>query len=111
MHMHEFVLGEIFLERSFESYSSEDIKGVVTLCFGKPVCLSPNRWYCPYQVVGVDDDKIAAGFGADALEALLTSIAMSKVLLRFYEKHRNMKIKWLNRDDFGLFVLELRKND
>jgi hypothetical protein len=100
--MDELQLDEVFVEREFETH---DVAGNVTpviLRVGKPQKNAPNDWQCAFQIIGIGDEKILFGSGVDSLHALFLALQLADALLKYFARHEQKRITWLNRDDLGL---------
>ena len=100
-------LGDIFLEREFESVDPNGNPGVIKLRIGKPYRLVDTddfaNWRCPYQLIGIGSEKIREARGIDAIDAMLTSLQLADVWLKSYSR---LKITWFDRSEYlGLTLL------
>jgi hypothetical protein len=106
----KYQLGEVILERDFETRDNDGHVGQAKLRIGKPL-LQPEtssslHWYCPYQIVGVGSESVHGMSGIDALDALLTTLKVANALLKDYAHMDGKKITWLGEDHLGLPEIE-----
>ncbi|HEX8183744.1 MAG TPA: hypothetical protein VF747_03310, partial [Blastocatellia bacterium] len=90
--------------RSFEAREATGTEREVTLRMGKPIP-DPKEggdWCCPYQIIGLGDDKVSAAFGVDPLQALLLALQKAGAELSYYQRVQNIKLTWLDDEDLGL---------
>lgn len=105
-----YQLGEVILERDFETRDANGQVGQAKLRIGKPL-LQPEtsgslQWYCPYQIVGVGSESVHAMPGIDVLDALLLSLKVANALLKDYAHMDGKTITWLGEADLGLPEIE-----
>lgn len=75
--MREFDLGEVIAERSLIFQANAGWSRDVRVRIGRPLSDSSDEhgpWLCPYQVAGLNRDRVMAIFGVDAMQALLLAI-------------------------------------
>jgi len=97
-------INEVFLERKFELYDTAGKVTNVTLRVGKPQQKAVYDWSCPFQIVGIGDEKIQIGSGVDSLHALLLGLQLAQTLLKYFARQEQKKITWLNSDDLGFSI-------
>ena len=96
-------LGDIILERTFESRDAKGNTGTIKLRVGIPYMISDAtndiKWRCNFQILGIGSEKIKVMRGMDAIDALLMSLRIAEAYLKSYSK---IKITWLSEEDLGL---------
>jgi hypothetical protein len=73
----EFDLGEVIAEREvlFTPDEGEPHLMIVRLGRPRPDPRAPERtWYCPYQILGINHDRVLAIFDIDAMQALILAL-------------------------------------
>ncbi|MBI1281072.1 MAG: hypothetical protein GC179_23300 [Anaerolineaceae bacterium] len=102
--MREYQLGEVVLEREFETTDSDGNIGLVKLLIGKAYrdTEPPFPWCSPFQIIGVGDEKVRGVWGFDSIQALTDSLPVIKAYLRVFAKDQQKTITWLGMDDLGL---------
>jgi hypothetical protein len=96
-------LGVIIARRKLYWSGKEDKK--ITVLIGKPR-LSPKSkrfpnpdYYCPYQIVGVGDQKTRYAAGVDAVQALQLVFTAIGIDIQLLNKRRSSPLKWLVQDE------------
>ena len=95
---------EVIAERHFEAEDEAGLRREVVLRIGKPVH-DPKEggdWSCPYQIVGLWDDRVSAAYGVDPVQALLLSLQKAGLELNYYRTAQKGKLTWLGEEDLGL---------
>ncbi len=97
-------LGAIVAERYFEARKGDAEEYEVILRIGAPVRDSrpEGDWYCPYQILGVQQSRISEAYGVDALQALLLALEKAKSELAFSARVNGFRLTWLDQEDWGL---------
>ena len=67
----------VVVKRVFVTSSSTEI----SILIGKPELFPPGEgidgfFYCPFQITGVEDERVKYGAGADSLDAMFGAIRM-----------------------------------
>jgi hypothetical protein len=76
----------------------------ITVLIGKPRPFPeskrfPHRdYYCPYQIVGVGDQKTRYAAGVDAVQALQLVFTAIGIDLQLINKRRSSPLRWLVED-------------
>ena len=90
-------LGHIWAKRTFDRAGG----GSVVLNIGK-VSVDPadgGRFRCPFQVVGLGDEKIRYTYGEDELQALELAVDRAFMYLEAQEDVRKGHLSWLGGPD------------
>jgi hypothetical protein len=96
-------LGEVILERDFQTRDADGNTSAVKLRIGKPHFEEAMRgWNCVRQIIGLGDEKVRPGYGVDSIQALLETLKMAEAELRVMAKHEHKQITWLGGDDLGM---------
>ena len=95
-------VGLVIAERTFESGSPAK---QVELRIGAPRPRPEGDWYCPFQIVGLDEGTVKEAYGVDPLQALLLCVEMVKVHIE--ELDQRHELCWLGQRDLGLSRLEV----
>src|SRR3954466_7018368 len=75
--MRTFELGEVIAERCLTFEADAGWSREIWIRLGRPVADPSDglkSWFCPYQVAGLERDRVMAIFGEDALQALLLAV-------------------------------------
>jgi hypothetical protein len=75
--MRDFELGDLIAEQHLAFEADTGWSRDVWIRLGRPVAdpsSSGRSWFCPYQIVGLDHDRVRAIFGVDAMQALVLAI-------------------------------------
>ena len=95
-------LGVIIARRKL-CWPGKEGKKIVVL-IGKPRLFPKSKrfphqdFYCPYQIVGVGDQKTRYVAGVDAVQALQLVFAKIGIDLQFINKRRSSPLRWLVQD-------------
>jgi hypothetical protein len=105
--MDVFELNEVFVERDYESQDIDGNVGYVKLRIGKPQLLEQAEyeaitWCCLRQIIGIGDEKVRRGYGADGLHSLWLSLQMAAAELEVLGKREHKTLTWLGANDLGL---------
>lgn len=103
-------LGEVMLERDFETHDADGNVGQVKLRVGRPQLIPTGDrefWYCPHQIIGGASEHVRALRGMDALDALLMTLKLAHFELGSYARDSHKKITWLGDKHLGLPELEV----
>ena len=90
-------LGQIMATRTFDRAGG----GSVVLNIGK-VSVDPadgGRFRCPFQFVGVGDEKVRFSYGEDELQALELAVDRAFMYLEAQEEVRKGHLTWLGGPD------------
>jgi hypothetical protein len=75
--MRTFELGDVIAERGLTFEPADGAARDVRVRLGRPVRDDDplgRAWVCPFQISGLDHDRVMGIFGADAMQALLLAI-------------------------------------
>jgi uncharacterized protein DUF6968 len=75
--MRTFDLGEVIADRCFTFEAHAGWSREVWVRLGRPVAdpqETDGPWLCPYQVTGLDRERVKAIFGIDAMQALILAV-------------------------------------
>jgi len=104
-------LGDITLERTFESHDSSGKLGTVTLRIGIPYLFTESKterkWRCPYQIIGIGPEKIKIAPGMDAIDALQLCLLFAETFLKEYARLDHVNLTWLGEEWLGLSPVEI----
>ncbi|MBE8994040.1 DUF6968 family protein [Microcystis aeruginosa] len=93
-------LGEIIATRHYTVLSNNK-KIVVKI--GKPFVYNDSQDYvCPFQIIGLQDEKIKCIFGVDSIQSLLLALKAIKSYLDSYAEQENEILSWLGGDSGDL---------
>jgi hypothetical protein len=100
-------LGEVIVEREFESKDSEGNTEKIKLRLGKPyfdaTSTHVSKWRCPFQLVGIgQDEKIKDFAGIDGLDAMFNTLIVAEEHIQSFGRRHNKKITWLGGEELGL---------
>lgn len=102
-------LGEVIFERDFLSQDEFGVEQAVKLQVGRPqvdVQRSQNSenplWSCAHLITGIGDERILPAWGADALDAMLLSLALADSMLEFYARREYKTLTWRGQGNLHL---------
>lgn len=75
--MRTFELDEVIAEQCLTFEADAGSSREVRILLGRPVADATDAgrsWFCPYQILGMDRDRVTAIFGANAMQALVLAI-------------------------------------
>jgi hypothetical protein len=94
-------LGGIIAERKFVLRSDSGTKHEILVLLGKPQQFSDSTdYYCPYQIKGVESERIKYCGGVDAFQALDCTLNALGAELQQLNHEANGKISW-DADETG----------
>lgn len=95
-------LGEVIAERETLFTPHEGEPHPITVRLGRPVAdpRSPEHaWCCPYQILGIERDRVSAGYGVDAMQALVLTLHMIPAELAAYVRAHGGKLLHFDAPD------------
>ena len=98
--MRTFELGEVLAERSFVFEAEVGWSRTVEVKIGLPVQdhLPPaTAWVCPFQILGLERDRVMGIFGVDALQALILAIHSVPLELAAFARETPGRFLWHGR--------------
>lgn len=86
--MRIFELGDVIAERRFVFRANAGWSRDVDVKLGRPVpdSMPGQAWVCPFQISGLDRERVMGIFGADAMQALLLAIHTIPVELAVFAR-------------------------
>jgi hypothetical protein len=101
-----YELGEVIAVRQVDAVATDGSRTEVVLKLGKPMPdpLPGGDWCCPHQIVGLGDERVAATFGVDSLQALLLAVYSVRLRLTERAEGASVALDWLGQPDLGLKV-------
>lgn len=96
-------MGEIIAERVLTLLHDDGNTTQVFVRLGKAQA-SPegDEYYCPFQIVGVGDEKVRQIFGIDAFQALQLTLRAISFKLHYHRRQSNLVLYcWEQGDDMG----------
>jgi hypothetical protein len=101
--MSTFQLGDVIAERRLDVQDGTGITREVVVLIGKPMPdIRPGGdWYCPFQIIGLEDDSIQAAFAVDSVQALLLGLQMAGAQLKYYQTVKKYILTWLDQESLG----------
>lgn len=95
MTIRKFELGEIIATRKLVFTRGDGVESDVVVNLGNPVP-DPNdpstTWICPFQILGIGNERTNAIFGVDSLQALILALHILPT-----------ELAWLARNENGTF--------
>lgn len=94
--MSDSILGEVVAERELE-HAGGSARVVVRI--GKPTedPAEGGDWRCPFQILGLGDERVYEAFGIDAVQALQLCLMMIDANLY------GQPVTWLGEKDLGFY--------
>lgn len=94
-------LGDVVLTRKL--FVGGEHKREVVIKIGKPIELEGNGdYYCPYQVVGIENDKIKYAIGIDGVQAMQLTLSRIGADLYTSEEGRKGNLRWIGDENGNL---------
>ncbi len=95
-------VGEVIATRTLHREGGGD----VLVKLGKPFSNAPgSEFYCPYQIVGIGDEKVRCIGGVDAIQAIeLVHRIIGSVLFALQREHK-VRLTWEANDGGDLWFL------
>lgn len=93
--MSDAILGEVVAERELEHARDDSVR--VRVRIGRPTedPAEGGDWRCPFQVLGLGDERVHEAFGVDAVQALQLCFQMIDATLI------GEPVTWLGETDLG----------
>lgn len=94
-------IGEVFASRTLQINNKNSTH--VTITIGKPQRFPDGQdYYCPYQIVGLGDEKVNRCGGIDEIQALLLTLEQIGTFLNNSEEYKRGILSWLGSEDGNL---------
>ena len=94
-------IGELFASRTLQ-LNDKNLTHV-TITIGKPQKFPDGQdYYCPYQIIGLGDEKINRCGGIDEIQALLLTLEQIGVFLSNSEEYKQGNLSWLGSEEGNL---------
>lgn len=88
-------VGEIIASRMLHVLDENGNKRPVSIFIGKPQPATDASGYeCPYQVIGVGNQKTSVGHGSDSIEALRTAMILLGAELNHLNDELGGRLIW-----------------
>jgi uncharacterized protein DUF6968 len=100
--MRTFELGDLIAEQRLAFEADAGLSREVWVRLGRPVADSSDdgrSWLCPYQIAGLDHDRVMAIFGVDAMQALVLAIHTIPAELSAFTKNPGGRFLYLDHPD------------
>ena len=95
-------VGEVIAERKLHLGGDEASR--ISILIGKPQPFDDGTgFYCPYQITGIDTEKVRWVGGVDAVQALeeTLSVILPSVLAELYMRYPGLQWEQESAGDFG----------
>ena len=89
-------VGELFLTRILDLNTENGNEVIIKI--GKPQQFpdSPDSdYYCPYQIVGIGDEKVGYCGGVDEMQAVILSMENIGFILANTKEYKDGKLSWV----------------
>jgi hypothetical protein len=90
-------LGKVIAERVLQSLK---LTNHVTVRIGRPQKTESGDFITPYQIVGVDNDKVRFAAGVDAVQSL--QLVLQMIGAEIHCGLKEYQLRWADGDDPGL---------
>jgi hypothetical protein len=103
--MRTFELGDLIAEQRLAFEAAAGWSREVWIRLGRPVADPSDdgrSWFCPYQIAGLDHDRVMAIFGVDAMQALVLAIHTIPAELSAFTKNPGGRFLYLDHPALGL---------
>ncbi len=96
-------IGSAIAERLLHCDDPDEGHRVIRVLLGAPQQSKepPSDWYCPWQIVGLGDEKVRAAYGVDAIQALQLVMRMIGAKLHAQTAH-GVRLWWLEESSSDL---------
>jgi hypothetical protein len=95
-------IGHLIASRKLELTENNSTRSV-TIKIGKPQkFVDGDDYYCPFQVIGLGDEKINWSGGIDEVQALLLALEQIGLYLIESEEYKQGKLSWVGSDKGNL---------
>jgi len=92
-------IGELFISRILQLHDTAHVK----IAIGKPKKFPDGKdYYCPYQIIGLGDEKVNWGGGIDEIQALLLTLEQIGIILNNSEEYKQGNLSWIGSEDGNL---------
>jgi hypothetical protein len=102
MYLHD--LGDVIAVRELRLKEQGKPDRKIQVLAGKPrVFNDSGGWCCPFQIVGIGEEKIKYAAGVDAMQTLQLVMTMIGATLQYYSKQSGGQLWWEgdSTGDFG----------
>ncbi len=90
-------LGEVIARRVIASEAGDDVQ----VLLGRPRPVSGGGYMCPFQILGLDDDRVQPAPGDDALHAMQRALKLIAGVLHTSDAHRRGLPSWNGDTELG----------
>jgi hypothetical protein len=91
-------IGQLFATRTLKLTDNNSTR-VVMIEIGKPLKFSDGEdYYCPYQIIGLGDEKVNWCGGIDEVQALLLCLEKIGICLTDSEEYAQGKLSWIGSE-------------
>ncbi|MDM5176568.1 hypothetical protein PO883_05080 [Massilia sp. DJPM01] len=97
-------LGAIFATRMLELVSADGSIRPVWIKIGKPRKYEKNIRFCPYQIIGIGDEKIRYALGSDALQSLILTLTKIGADIYGSPESKARKLTWMEDESHNLGI-------
>ena len=105
-------LGDVIAERKLSVEGRPELD--ITVRFGKPRRLEElyrdgkdnGDMFCPFQILGIGDDRIHYSAGVDAVQALQLVMKKVTIELGVLKRDHGYEFRWLDDTDLGFPNIE-----
>jgi hypothetical protein len=94
-------IGQVFITRTLKL--SHTLSTDVTITIGKPQKFPDGQdYYCPFQIMGLGDEKVNRVGGIDEVQALLLALEDVGTRLSETEEYKQGHLTWIGSDEGNL---------
>ena len=94
-------IGELFASRILQLSGKNSAN--VTITIGKPQKFPDGQdYYCPYQIIGLGDEKVSWGGGIDEIQSLILILDQIGIILCNSDEYKQGNLSWFGSEDSNL---------
>lgn len=102
-----YPMGTVIAKRVVTRQEPSGNKSEVHILIGQPmqrydVDNNFQDWFCPVQLLGIEDNRVHAAFGVDSIQSLYFALVLAGQLLKASLPGRKGQITWNDVPNYGL---------
>ncbi|GLQ95250.1 DUF6968 family protein [Dyella acidisoli] len=92
-------VNSVIAKRTLQAKDGREIE----IIFGTPEEFPDGKdFYCPFQVIGLGDERVRYAGGVDSMQALLLALKKLSYYITSRDEVMNGEVQWLGEPDLGL---------
>jgi hypothetical protein len=102
------MIEEVIAQRAFSLVGPSGIPSEIKVLLGKPERLpGADDYYCAFQIVGIDSDKIRCAYGIDGFQAIQLAMTAIGACLSTLNEPGGQRLSWVGDEEGGGFGFPL----